>query len=210
MQYRGSGFWVRDYQAEVWLYLLAQQAQAMADAPLWLAAAGRDWHAQATVGFMGCVSSCLDEHLGTRVAALTISQITRHDDSQDITIRLGQHNIPVPEPLGKLLLTLAADGKPHTGTGTPPDREWLFPGLLPGRPITPARLAQRLRTIGIPVMAGRRATLISLAAQMPAAVLADLLGLKPTTTVRWMHQAGADWNRYAAELARERNHKPGE
>ena len=65
MDYRDSGFWVKDFQAEVWLYLLAQQAQEMADAPSWLAAAGRDWHMQATVGFMGCVSSCLDEHLGT-------------------------------------------------------------------------------------------------------------------------------------------------
>jgi hypothetical protein len=35
----------------------------MAGAPPWLAAAATDWHAQATVGFMGCVSSCLDEHL---------------------------------------------------------------------------------------------------------------------------------------------------
>jgi hypothetical protein len=25
-----------------------------------------------------------------------------------------------------------------------------------------------------------------------------------------MHQAGADWNRYAAQLARDRNHQPGE
>jgi hypothetical protein len=57
--------WVSDYQAEVWLYLLAQQARAMADAPPWVAAAGSDWHAQATVGFMGCVSPCLDEHLQT-------------------------------------------------------------------------------------------------------------------------------------------------
>jgi hypothetical protein len=31
--YRDAGFWVSDYQAEVWLYLLAQQARAMADAP---------------------------------------------------------------------------------------------------------------------------------------------------------------------------------
>jgi hypothetical protein len=65
LEYRDAGFWVRDYQAEVWLYLLAQQAQTMADAPSWLAAAASDWHAQATVGFMGCVSSCLDEHLLT-------------------------------------------------------------------------------------------------------------------------------------------------
>jgi hypothetical protein len=65
LEYRDAGFWVRDYQAEVWLYLLAQQAQTMADAPPWLAAAASDWHAQATVGFMGCVSSCLDDHLLT-------------------------------------------------------------------------------------------------------------------------------------------------
>jgi hypothetical protein len=65
LEYRGAGFWVRDFQAEVWLYLLAQQARAMADAPSWLAAAASDWHTQATVGFMGCVSSCLDEHLQT-------------------------------------------------------------------------------------------------------------------------------------------------
>jgi hypothetical protein len=37
----------------------------MAGAPPWLAAAGSDWLEQATAGFMGCVSSCLDEHLGT-------------------------------------------------------------------------------------------------------------------------------------------------
>jgi hypothetical protein len=30
---RDAGFWVKDFQAEVWLYLLAQQARAMADAP---------------------------------------------------------------------------------------------------------------------------------------------------------------------------------
>ena len=46
--------------------------------------------------------------------------------------------------------------------------------------------------------------------QAPAAVLADLLGLHPTTAVKWMHQAGADWTRYAAEVARTRNYQPGE
>jgi DNA-binding IclR family transcriptional regulator len=46
-----------------------------------------------------------------------------------------------------------------------------------------------------------------LAAKMPAAVLADLLHLSPGTAVRWAHQAGGDWSRYAAELARERVHQ---
>jgi hypothetical protein len=144
----------------------------------------------------------------TRIAALTISQITRHHDG--VTIRFGKNDVPVPAPLGRLLLTLATDGKPNTGTGTPAGRTWLFPGQQPGRPITPARLAGRLRELGIPVQAGRRAALTDLAARMPAAVLADLLGITPGTAVRWMHQAGADWNRYAADLARERNHQTGE
>ena len=144
----------------------------------------------------------------TRIAALATSQVSRNDDG--VTIQLGQHDVPVPEPLGELLLTLIADGKPYTGIGTPPGGKWLFPGLLPGRPITPARLADRLRSLGIPVKAGRRAALIDLAARMPAAVLADLLGLHPTTAVHWMHEAGADWTRYAAQLARDRNHQPGE
>jgi hypothetical protein len=144
----------------------------------------------------------------TRIAALTTSQVTNHGDG--VTIRLGQHDVPVPDPLGNLLLTLIADGKPCTGTGTPADRKWLFPGLLPGRPITPARLAERLRTLGIPVRAGRRAALTDLAARLPAAVLADLLGLHPGTAVHWMREAGADWTRYAAELARDPNHKQGE
>ncbi|MEW1914519.1 hypothetical protein AB0442_40100 [Kitasatospora sp. NPDC085895] len=78
MDYRGSGFWVRDYQAEVWLYLLAQEAKRAADAPAWLAGARDDWEGQATAGLMGCVSSCLDRHLGDdpdRVAlALDLSE----------------------------------------------------------------------------------------------------------------------------------------
>jgi hypothetical protein len=117
---------------------------------------------------------------------------------------------PVPRPLGDLLLALIADGKPYTGIGSPAGSQWLFPGLLPGQPITAKRLAERLRGLGIPVQAGRRAALIDLAGHMPAAVLAGLLGLHPTTAVKWMHQAGADWTRYAAEVARTRNHQPGE
>ena len=79
---------------------------------------------------------------------------------------------------------------------------------MPGRPITPSRLGARLRALGVRAMPGRRAALIDLAAQLPAAVLADSLNLSPGTAVRWMHQAGADWNRYAADIARSNDHQP--
>ena len=68
-------------------------------------------------------------------------------------------------------------------------------------------LGERLRALGIYAQTGRRAALLDLAAQLPAAVLADLLGLHHNTAAKWMHQAGGDWTRYAAELAR-RPHQP--
>jgi hypothetical protein len=142
----------------------------------------------------------------SKIAEMTIDQISQTGDT--VTIRLGRHHIPVPDPLGELLLQLIHDGKSHVGIGSPTHTRWLFPGGLPGRPITASRLAERLRAIGIPTRAARRAALTDLAAQLPAAVLADLLGLHPTTAVKWMNQAGADWSRYAAEIARTRNHQP--
>ena len=41
-----------------------------------------------------------------------------------------------------------------------------------------------------------------LAARLPAAFLADLLGLHHNTAVRWVRGAGADWSTYAAELVK--------
>lgn len=52
-------------------------------------------------------------------------------------------------------------------------------------------------------MANRRASLLHLAATLPAAVLADLLNLSVGTAVGWVNNAGGDWNRYAAALAHE-------
>jgi len=141
----------------------------------------------------------------SRIAAMTTDQISHHDDT--VHIRFGRHEVPVPEPLGALLDTLVRHGRSHVGVGSPTATQWLFPGGLPGRPITPARLADRLRALGIPTQAARRAALIDLAAKLPAAILAELLDLHPTTAVHWTRQATSDWSRYAAEIAHDRNHQ---
>jgi len=95
----------------------------------------------------------------------------------------------------------------HLGVGSPAVSPWLFPGHLPGRPITASRLGERLRLLGVRALPGRRATLLQLAAEVPAAVLAELLHLTPGTATRWTQNAGGDWSRYAAELARERSNQ---
>ena len=153
----------------------------------------------------GCLLLLFGQHL-SRTAVMTTSQIITRDDQ--VLARFGQHEVPVPDSLGRILTDLIRTGRSHTGTGSPITSPWLFPGGMPGRPITPSRLGERLRALGVRAMPGRRAALIDLAAQLPAAVLADSLNLSPGTAVRWMHQAGADWNRYAADIARSNDHQP--
>jgi len=152
----------------------------------------------------GCLLLLYGQPL-SRIAAMTTSQVTRRDG--ETLIRLGRHDVPVPGPLAEAVLKLISGGRSYRGIGSPQQTAWLFPGHLPGRPITPARLGERLRAIGIYAQTGRRAALLDLAAQLPAAVLADLLGLHETTAAKWMHQAGGDWSRYAAELSRSLPHQ---
>jgi hypothetical protein len=47
--------------------------------------------------------------------------------------------------------------------------------------------------------------MLELARTVPAAVLADLLGIHTTTAADWAHAAGGDWTHYAAEIARTRS-----
>jgi hypothetical protein len=147
----------------------------------------------------GCLLLLYGQQL-SRIAAMTASQVTSHDGT--VFVRFGHDDVPVPAPLGVILTELIRAGRTRTGTGSPATTPWLFPGGLPGCPITASRLGGRLRHLGIYAMACRRAALTDLAAQLPAAVLADLLHLAPGTAVHWMRQAGGDWNRYAAQIAR--------
>jgi hypothetical protein len=147
----------------------------------------------------GCLLLLYGQPL-SRIAAMTTSQVTRRSDGTFLS--LGRHDVLIPGPLADAVLQLITDGRAYRGVGSPAATTWLFPGHLPGRPITPATLGERLRAIGIYAKTGRRAALLDLAAQIPAAVLADVLGLHATTAAKWMHQAGGDWSRYAADLAR--------
>lgn len=142
----------------------------------------------------------------SRISTITTEQVSvRH---QQTYLRLGREDIHVPEPLAALLLALIRTPHRYLGVGSPAPSTWLFPGMQPGRPLTPARLGERIRALGIRAQPGRRSAMHHLASQLPAAVIAELLDLAPTTAVRWVHDAGGDWSRYAADLARTRDHQP--
>ena len=140
----------------------------------------------------------------SRVAAMKLSQV--HDRGHSLSIRFGTGDVQIAEPLAAFVRAHLDAPRRHTSIAAPPDDTWLFPGHLPGRPITPARLGQRLAQLGIDSQTARRAAMLELASTVPAAVLADLLGIHTTTAADWANAAGGDWSLYAAEIARTRAH----
>ena len=82
------------------------------------------------------------------IAAMTTTQVSTRDDS--VHIRLGDHHIPVPEPLGIVLAELVRTGRSHTGTGSPVVTPWLFPGGLPGQPTHPQPARRQARAPSVP------------------------------------------------------------
>jgi hypothetical protein len=136
----------------------------------------------------------------SRVATMTLDTVTTTE--ADVLVRFGTQAVTVPEPLATHLRTLTTTGRTHhIGIGSTASSTWLFPGHLPGRPITANRLGQRLGAHGINARAARRAAQQHLAAQVPAVVLAEMLGVAIGTAVHWVHAAGGDWANYAAITA---------
>lgn len=138
--------------------------------------------------------------------ASTISRLTvdhvLHSDDGTVRLRLADRPIVVPEPLGELLLGLLASRKGHAVLGDTGTAPWLFPGGQPGRPMSASRITERLRDLGIHAGPARTAALLQLAAELPAAVIARLLGLHIKVAVEWQRASSGDWVDYAADYSR--------
>ena len=61
-EFRGRGFWARDALLEVWLILLAEEAEREQPPIDWLNHAAKHWRSQATSGMVGCLSANLDPY----------------------------------------------------------------------------------------------------------------------------------------------------
>lgn len=154
----------------------------------------------------GCFLLLYGQQL-SRIAGMARAQVRDHGPG--LTVRFGRNDAAIPEPLASFVRDQLATPRRHHSLGAPPETRWLFPGHLPGRPITAGRLGQRLGRLGIDGQAARRAALLQLAAEVPAAVLSDLLGITAATAADWAHSAGGDWSRYAAALVRAQANDPG-
>ncbi|MEU8034457.1 hypothetical protein AB0C13_38810 [Streptomyces sp. NPDC049099] len=68
--------------------------------------------------------------------------------------------------------------------------------------MTASHLTVRLNRLGIRARASRNTALLDLAAQIPASVLSDVLGICVTCAVAWSHDAGNTRLGWAADFAR--------
>jgi site-specific recombinase XerD len=122
---------------------------------------------------------------------LTVSRISRlrttdlHTHGDRIHLILGSHRLRLAPAVAQLVHRCATDAD-----------GWLFPGGHPGCHAS-AGLHCKLKRHGLPDADRSRATaLINLAADLPAPVLADLLGLHIQTATAWARHGGADWAAY--------------
>ncbi|MEV6331853.1 hypothetical protein [Streptomyces sp. NPDC051909] len=135
------------------------------------------------------------------IVTLTRSHLSTRDAHTYLT--LDQHPVLLPPPLAQIVQRLAdADSfSPRSVLRNLPDTELLFPGARPGHPMDDARLTRHLNVLGIWIRPARNGALCSLAGDLPAAVLADLLGVHITTAVRWSRLVKRDWTSYLAARA---------
>jgi hypothetical protein len=134
------------------------------------------------------------------ISRLTIDDIATNDDT--VKICFGSVPITLPEPLASLTHTLLATRGGHAVLGDRRTSPWLFPGGQPGRPVSADRLGQRLRQLGLRPAQTRSTALFQLATELPAAVLARMLGIHIKVAVAWQQAASADWTTYAADVSR--------
>jgi hypothetical protein len=135
-----------------------------------------------------------------RIARLTRAQITLTPDRTQLL--LGTTPVELPEPLHELVRQLLRRRHGHAAVGRTDDHPWVFPGGAPGQPISAARLRARLASLDIHGRSGRNTALMDLAAKIPAAALARLLGIHINTAGEWTERAGSSQAAYAAQVSR--------
>jgi hypothetical protein len=142
-----------------------------------------------------------------RIRHLTAGQITEKEGNAYLTA--GRRAVLLPPRLAAVLGELAAQPPPRLMIASRPDApRWLFPGRIPGQILDLHSLNNQLNRHGISARPARNGALAALASDLPAAVLADFLGIHVNTAVRWVTYARQDWTTYLAARNADPNSTP--
>lgn len=131
-----------------------------------------------------------------RIAALKLSDVTRSDNL--IHIRLGSDPLLLPDELGPLAESVARDRTANRMFAAAQDNQWLFPGSIAGYPVSVDALTSRVKALGVSPHLARKTALVSLAMQLPPAIISRLTGLHVNTAARWAEAVAASSAKYAA------------
>lgn len=134
------------------------------------------------------------------ISRLTLDHV--HTDEHQVLLRLGREPILLPEPLAAHTRELVASRHGHAALGDQGTSRWLFPGGRPDRPISAEHLGERLRQLGLRPGQDRSTALFGLTTELPAAMLARLLGIHISVAVAWQRASSGDWTNYAADYSR--------
>ena len=186
---------------------------------LWLGRQGLPEHVLADDDRWNLLRRCLDDEaiaLHLRVAGALvllygqvpsrIVELTRDHLStagSRTYLAFGRQPVLLPPKLAAIVSQLADQAAPGRRPLIQRDTsQWLFPASQPGTHLDSDRLATLLNArVGIFVRPARGGALCELAADLPAPVLAELLGLSVGTATRWTTLAGRDWTDYLATRA---------
>lgn len=139
----------------------------------------------------------------TSISRLTLDHVLA--DEHEVRLRLGREPIVLPRTLDALVRELVASRHGHATLGDQGTSPWLFPGGKPGQPISAHRLGERLHQLGLRPGQARSTALFGLASELPAALLARLLGINISVAVTWQRASAGDWTTYAADYSRRAN-----
>lgn len=136
----------------------------------------------------------------SRIVELTAASITTAGSNTYLALR--DQPVLLPPPLAGLISQLAALNRPTISRPDTPT--WLFPGLRIGSHLYDGSLTRLLnKKLGVFVRPARGAALSALAADLPAPVLAELLGISISTATLWVALAARDDADYlAARIAK--------
>lgn len=130
----------------------------------------------------------------TRIVGLRLTDV-RYEQGRAI-VTLAGYDLRLPEPFATLVGDLPV--RRRHGVTDQVDTQWLFPGDRAGRHLGSANLANRLRDIDIEPRQMRGAALVQLSMEMLPAVLAEVVGVTPSTAAKWTAASGGSWANYAA------------
>jgi len=131
----------------------------------------------------------------TRIVAMRTDQVTADPDG-NVLVAFTGIAIPMPPIVDEIIRThLLQRGKSLYRSR---DTGWLFPGGIPGQHLATENIRAGLVEIGIKPYESRKAALFQLAAEMPAPILAELIGITDSSANDWARLAARPWSSYIA------------